>query len=72
MNSKLRMTGLREWNSERERAIVKPPISGQNGIACPRCGNELTDDNREQLRLSQPPQLVIKCLFCGFSGFRDY
>lgn len=39
-----------------------------NGIECDICKKELFDTN--QLILSNPPQLKIECLTCGFKSVR--
>ena len=42
-----------------------------NGIACPKCGNELHDDT-SMILTSLPPQIIVRCLYegCNFAGHR--
>ena len=43
-----------------------------NGIACPKCGEELYDSDPMTMLASDPPQKNIACLRpnCGYIGFR--
>ena len=40
-----------------------------NGIACPKCGNELMDSNPNATLTSYPPQKNVHC-DCGYKGYR--
>jgi hypothetical protein len=40
-----------------------------NGIACPKCGNELMDTNPNATLTSYPAQKDIHC-DCGYKGYR--
>jgi DNA-directed RNA polymerase subunit RPC12/RpoP len=41
-----------------------------NGIACPKCGNELMDTNPMMTLTSYPAQKNIHCPKCGYTGYR--
>lgn len=43
-----------------------------NNIACPKCGKELVDVDRRVILASNPPQLGVKCPWCGYRGFRYF
>lgn len=42
----------------------------KNGIACPKCGEELIDSNPMAVLCSNPPKKNIKCESCDYSGYR--
>lgn len=50
-------------------AGIAAPI--KNGIACPECGNELTDTSPNKTWLKETPKKGVVCDKCGYSGFRD-
>lgn len=43
-----------------------------NGIACPKCGEELLDSKPNEILTSIPPQKSVKCSNdkCDFNGYR--
>lgn len=41
-----------------------------NGIACPKCGNELLDSNPRMTLTSNPPQKNTHCSACAYRGYR--
>ena len=41
----------------------------KNGIACPKCGEELWDSNPMMTLTSNPPLKNIHC-DCGYTGYR--
>lgn len=41
-----------------------------NGIACPKCGEELYDSNPMITLASNPPQKNIHCSKCNYVGYR--
>ena len=76
------MKTLKEWNEERliiweewneERLIIweeaRTPGSKKNGIACPKCGDELLDSNSNIVITLIPPRKDVYCS-CGFHGYR--
>jgi hypothetical protein len=70
MNKKLKT--LDEHNSERGgfhwRLNSNEPQL--NGIACPKCGEELYDSNPMMTLSSMPPQKNVHCSKCGYNGYR--
>ena len=42
----------------------------ENGIECPKCKEELYDVNPVIMFYSDPPKKQIKCLNCGYRGYR--
>lgn len=42
-----------------------------NGIACPKCGQELWDSDPMVCYASNPPMAEVHCRNCGFVGFRS-
>ena len=40
-----------------------------NGIACPKCGEELYD-SRNVILTSYPPQRNVACSKCDYTGYR--
>jgi DNA-directed RNA polymerase subunit RPC12/RpoP len=42
----------------------------KNGIACPKCGDELIDSTPMSILASNPPKKDIKCESCDYSGYR--
>jgi predicted RNA-binding Zn-ribbon protein involved in translation (DUF1610 family) len=41
-----------------------------NGIACPKCGEELMDTNPNMTLTSHPAQKNVHCPKCGYTGYR--
>lgn len=52
----------------RQRQIEMPKYPRPNGIACPKCGNELLDRDGNILT-SNPPKKAVFCLECGHNDF---
>ena len=50
--------------------IEKAPVL--NGIACPKCGEELFDTNPNEILTSIPPQKNVGCSSkkCDYKGYR--
>lgn len=42
----------------------------KNGIACPKCGEELLDSNPNMTLTSYPPKKNIHCEKCDYRGYR--
>lgn len=64
---------LEEHNKEKEWQfeVCQSDAPFPNGIACPKCGHETMDSDKEILS-SLPPQKKIHCPRCDFQGFRLY
>lgn len=41
-----------------------------NGIACPKCGEELYDSRPMVILTSMPPQKNVACSKCDYRGYR--
>lgn len=55
----------RQWWDEAGNMKPRP-----NGIACPKCGHELSDSAPHIVLTSNPPQKHIGCPECDFEGLR--
>ena len=51
-----------------DESKIRPPQG--NGIACPKCGAELRDDNDGVVLTSNPPQFHVHCSSCTWKGTR--
>lgn len=40
-----------------------------NGVACPKCGEELWDSDPMVTLTSNPPQKNVHCEACGYRGY---
>ena len=67
---------LREHEEDEYKKYVQSikdgGIARLNGIACPKCGEELYDSNPHSVLLSYPPKTSIICLNhnCNYEGYR--
>lgn len=66
---------LQQHNAQRQQPVYYPvskPVSKPipNGIACPKCGEELLDSTPDRALLTHPIQYRIHCPSCGYSGTR--
>ena len=64
---------LDEFQEEKQRLFIeahKLNKSHPNGIACPKCGEELWDTSPMVSLMSNPPQKNIHCPKCEYKGFR--
>lgn len=61
---------LEEHNKERIAVHKQRNSIHFNGIACPKCGEELIDSNPGETLLSSPPKKNINCPNCGYRGTR--
>ena len=60
-----------EENDRRVMAQIKKFEDGTpNGVACPECGAELMDTHPNNVLMSYPPKLRVKCSECAFEGYR--
>lgn len=60
---------LEEHESLALKLFHYSPTKQPNGIACPQCGEELSDDLTLTLA-SYPPQVPVFCDECGYHGSR--
>lgn len=58
-----------EQHNEEKLKFYQPKHT-YNGIACPQCGEELTDTNPQVILSSYPPQKRINCIKCSYTGYR--
>ncbi len=68
------LKSLEDFNKERGYPAYCIPSQDPvlNGIACPKCGSELFDENPMEVLASIPPNKRIGCHSkdCNFSGYR--
>jgi len=67
------MKTLEEHNAERYKVFGRLHNEMEphpNGIACPKCSNELWDSNPTLTLTSLPPQKNVHCPSCRYSGYR--
>ncbi len=67
------LESLEQYNRRRCNAYAHPYYGTGpclNGIACPKCGNELYDTNPSFILTSYPPQYSVHCEHCHYSGYR--
>lgn len=63
------MKSLAEHNETRFAAYLDMNNPRPNGIACPKCGEELNDTTPFLTLTSNPPQTNVGCK-CGYYGTR--
>lgn len=61
------LKSLEQHNKEVEQAYK----ARLNGIACPKCGEELTDIRPDRVLISVIPQTPIVCKKCLWQGMRN-
>jgi len=67
------MKSLNEFNAERwedHKRIQEINKPHPNGIACPKCGEELWDSNPMVILTSNPPRKNVYCPNCGYKSYR--
>ena len=67
------MKTLDEHDNERWEAydaLRKKQESYANGIACPKCDEELLDSSPMMTLTSNPPKKDVHCPKCGYRGYR--
>ena len=69
---KNKLKSLEESNAESRRLAFEMSDNSPrpNGIACPKCGEELMDTNPMVTLTSNPPQKNIHCSHCDYVGYR--
>ena len=55
------------WKNQQSFADLSRPQ--KNGIACPKCGEEMWDSNPMITLTSNPPKKNVHC-DCGYVGYR--
>lgn len=60
---------LEEHNAEIARRMFSSVSPTLNGIACPKCGEEMSDEP-DVVLTSMPPQYPIYCGSCGHTDKR--
>lgn len=65
-----KLTSLDDHNQERHNEFLISVQPYLNGIACPKCGDELYDSNPNVALTSYPPKYNIHCSSCGYIGYR--
>ena len=65
-----KLISLEEYNNLARKRWNAFQSSYKNGIACPRCGEELYDTNPSIELTSYPPKKDIHCNNCKYTGYR--
>lgn len=65
-----RLISLKEHDNAVFNRKKKARQPHPNGIACPKCGEELLDRNDGMILTSSPPQMYILCSKCDYAGTR--
>lgn len=64
------MKTLDQHNNEIYLEWAKGRSHSPNGIECPHCKEELMDEDLSMVILTNPRQVRIYCVKCGFRGHR--
>ena len=69
---KKKLKSLLEHNGEASNRqwALNDPSPRLNGIACPKCGEELYDSNPMSILTSMPAQKNVHCSKCDYVGYR--
>jgi hypothetical protein len=67
MSQELR--SLDESNREKLKKYIQENTELKNGLACPKCGNELYDSSPYEVLFAYPSQKKVICE-CGFQSYR--
>lgn len=70
MSKKLK--SLDEYNTQQNKVHwqINSNEPQLNGIACPKCGEELYDSNPMMTLTSMPPKKNVHCSKCDYVGYR--
>lgn len=63
---------LRESNTKELKAFKNKYTKKPNGVSCENCGAELLDLYPGLIDIPNPPQTLVVCDNCGWSGHRIY
>ena len=69
----VKLEPLEGWNARRAAEVARERLSAQpqpNGLACPKCEQELADVPAGVRLLSDPPRVLVVCGCCGYRGSR--
>lgn len=61
---------LAEHNSQARTRYYANRLVVRNGIACPKCGSELYDNEPNVTLTTDPPETRVKCTKCDYQGMR--
>jgi DNA-directed RNA polymerase subunit RPC12/RpoP len=61
---------LESLDEHNNRIVAKSAVQKANGIACPKCGDELFDTNSKTILTTFPQKFAINCNKCGYVGYR--
>jgi DNA-directed RNA polymerase subunit RPC12/RpoP len=61
---------LESLEDHNNRIVAKSAVQKANGIACPKCGEELFDTNSGVVFTSMPAKYAIECHKCDYIGYR--
>jgi uncharacterized protein with PIN domain len=72
MEKKLKTLSEHNSRSSTFHSVLLQQKPIPNGIACPKCGEELLDTKPNEILTSIPPQKSIRCANkeCNFVGYR--
>ena len=62
------LMSLEEYNRKQNQRYIQPEYPRPNGIACPKCGEELADMD-DLVLCSMPPKKNVICQKCGYRGY---
>lgn len=67
-----KLKSLEDYNAQQREYHFNVSIdkSVLNGIACPKCGEEMMDSNPMVVLTSYPPQKNVNCSKCDYVGYR--
>ena len=63
------LRSLDESNREKLKKYIQENTELKNGLACPKCGNELYDSSPYEVLFAYPSQKKVICE-CGFQSYR--
>ena len=69
MKKKLKTLAASNSEAYSFNTIMNDNSPKHNGIACPKCGNELFDSSPNTFYTSSPAQKAIHCS-CGYVGYK--
>ena len=64
------LKSLEEHNAEKRAIFDASYAACPNGLACPKCGEELLDSHPMAGPIGIPPRMNVHCYACDFSGER--